>query len=46
MSGFVTVSINSGLVDPIFGKCQVPLATYIEQQGEAFEQQSLSLIHI
>lgn len=41
MSGFVTVSINSGLVDPIFGKCQVPLATYIEQQGEAFEQQSL-----
>lgn len=41
MSGFVTVSINSGLVDPIFGKCQVPLATYIEQQGETFEQQSL-----
>lgn len=41
MSGFVTVSINSGLVDPIYGKCQVPLATYIEQQGEAFEKQSL-----
>lgn len=41
MSGFVTVSINSGLVDPIFGKCQVPLAAYIEKQGEAFEQQSL-----
>ncbi len=41
MSGFVTVSIGSGLVDPIFGKCQVPLASYIEKLGEAFEQQSL-----
>lgn len=41
MSGFVTVSINSGMVDPIFGKCQVPLARYIMQLGEAFEQQSL-----
>ena len=41
MSGFVTVSIGSGLVDPIFGKCQVPLATYIEQQGEAFERESV-----
>ena len=41
MSGFVTVSIGSGLVDPIFGKCQVPLAAYIEQQGEAFERDSV-----
>lgn len=41
MSGFVTVSIGSGLVDPIFGKCQVPLASYIEQLGEAFERESL-----
>lgn len=41
MSGFVTVSIGSGLVDPIFGKCQVPLAAYIEQLGEAFERESL-----
>lgn len=41
MSGFVTVSIGSGLVDPIFGKCQVPLASYIERLGEAFERESL-----
>ena len=41
MSGFVTVSIGSGLVDPIFGRCQVPLASYIEQLGEAFERESL-----
>ena len=41
MSGFVTVSIGSGLVDPIFGKCQVPLASYIEKRGEAFERESL-----
>ena len=41
MSGFVTVSIGSGLVDPIFGKCQVPLASYSEQLGEAFERESL-----
>lgn len=41
MSGFVTVSIGSGLVDPIFGKCQVPLASYIEKLGEAFEGESL-----
>lgn len=41
MSGFVTVSIGSGLVDPIFGKCQVPLASYIEKLGEAFERESL-----
>ena len=41
MSGFVTVSIGSGLVDSIFGKCQVPLASYIEQLGEAFERESL-----
>ncbi|MBD8996581.1 MAG: hypothetical protein EGR26_08865 [Clostridiales bacterium] len=41
MSGFVTVSIGSGLVDPIFGKCQVPLASYIEKQGEAFERESV-----
>lgn len=41
MSGFVTVSIGSGLADPIFGKCQVPLASYIEKLGEAFERESL-----
>lgn len=41
MSGFLTVSIGSGLVDPIFGKCQVPLASYLEKQGEAFERESV-----
>ena len=41
MSGFVTVSIGSGLVDSIFGKCQVPLKSYLEKRSEAFERESL-----
>ena len=41
MSGFVTVSIGSGLVDSIYGNCQVPIKSFLEKQGEAFEQQSL-----
>lgn len=41
MSGYCTVSIGSGLVDSMFGKCQVPLKSYLEKRGEAFEQESL-----
>lgn len=41
MSGFVTVSISSGLVDSIYGNCQVPIKSFLEKQGEAFEQESL-----
>lgn len=41
MSGFITVSIGSGLVDSIYGKCQVPLKSFLEKRGEAFEQESL-----
>lgn len=41
MSGFVTVSIGSGLVDSIYGNCQVPIKSFLEKQGEAFEQESL-----
>ena len=41
MSGYVTVSIGSGLVDSIYGNCQVPIKSFLEKQGEAFEQESL-----
>ena len=41
MSGYVTVSIGSGLVDSIYGKCQFPLKSYLEKRGEALEQASL-----
>lgn len=41
MSGFLTVSIGSGLVGSIYGDCQVPLKAYLEKRGEAFERESL-----
>ena len=41
MSGYCTVSIGSGLVDSIYGNCQVPLKSYLEKRGEAFEQESV-----
>lgn len=41
MSGYVTVSIGSGLVDSVYGNCQVPIKSYLEKRGEAFEQTSL-----
>jgi len=41
MSGYVTVSIGSGLVDSVYGKCQFPIKSYLEKKGEAFEQASL-----
>lgn len=41
MSGYITVSISSGLNDSIYGNCQVPLKSYLEKLGEAFERESL-----
>ena len=41
MSGYITVSIGSGMVDSIYGNCQVPLKSYLEKMGEAFERESL-----
>lgn len=41
MSCYCTVSIGSGLVDSIYGNCQVPLKSYLEKLGEAFERESL-----
>lgn len=41
MSGFVTVSIGSGVVDSMFGKSQFPIKSYLEKRGEALEQASL-----
>ncbi|MCQ2439435.1 MAG: hypothetical protein MJ074_06710 [Oscillospiraceae bacterium] len=38
---YVTVSIGSGLVDSLYGKSQFPIKSFLEKQGEAFEQQSL-----
>lgn len=38
---FVTVSIGSGLVDSVYGKCQFPIKSYLEKRGEALEQASL-----
>jgi hypothetical protein len=37
----VTFTFGSGLNDSIFGKCQAPIANFIEKRGEAFEQASL-----
>lgn len=41
MSGFLTVSIGSGLNGTIYGDCQVPLKTFLESRGEAFQRESL-----
>lgn len=41
MSGYLTVSISSGLVGSIYGDCQVPLKAYLESRGEAFQRESL-----
>lgn len=41
MSGFLTVSIGSGLNGTIYGDCQVPLKAYLESRGEAFQRESL-----
>ena len=38
---YCTVSIGSGVVDSIYGKCQFPLQSYILKRGEAFEQASV-----
>lgn len=39
--GYLTVSIGSGLVDSVYGNCQVPLKSYLLKRGEAFEQASV-----
>ena len=41
MSGFLTVSIGSGLSGTIYGDCQVPLKAFLESRGEAFQRESL-----
>lgn len=41
MSGFLTVSISSGLNGTIYGDCQVPLKAFLESRGEAFQRESL-----
>lgn len=41
MSGYVTVSIGSGLVDSVYGNCQFPIQSYLMKRGEAFEQASV-----
>lgn len=38
---YLTVSIGSGLVDSVYGNCQVPLKSYLLKKGEAFEQGSV-----
>ena len=38
---YLTVSIGSGLVDSIYGKCQFPIQSYLLKRGEAFEQASV-----
>ena len=38
---YLTVSIGSGLVDSVYGNCQVPLKSYLLKRGEAFEQASM-----
>ena len=40
-TGGITVSIGSGLNDPIFGNVQVPLKEYLIKRAEAFEQASV-----
>lgn len=41
MSGFLTVSIDSGMNGTIYGDCQVPLKAFLESRGEAFQRESL-----
>lgn len=41
MSGFLTVSIGSGLNGTIYGDCQVPLKAFLESRGEAFQRESM-----
>ena len=41
MSGFLTVSIGSGLNGTVYGDCQVPLKAFLESRGEAFQRESL-----
>lgn len=41
MSGFLTVSIGSGLNGTIYSDCQVPLKAFLESRGEAFQRESL-----
>lgn len=41
MSGFLTVSIGSGMNGTIYGDCQVPLKAFLESRGEAFQRESL-----
>lgn len=38
---YLTVSIGSGLVESMYGNCQVPLKSYLLKRGEAFEQASV-----
>lgn len=37
----ITFTFGSAKADLIFGKCQEPIASYIEKRGEAYEQESL-----
>lgn len=37
----IIFSEDSGVVDSVFGKCQGPIKMFLEQRGEAFEQNSL-----
>lgn len=41
MSSGITVSIGSGLVDSIYGNCQVPIKSFLIKRAEAFEQESM-----
>lgn len=38
---YMTVNIESGMVDPVYGNCQVPLKRYMLKQAEAFEAASV-----
>ena len=40
MSG-ITVSIGSGVVDSIYGNCQVPIKSFLINRAEGFEQESV-----
>lgn len=37
----ITFSEGSGLADSVYGNCQMPIRMFIEERGEAFEQQSV-----
>lgn len=37
----IIFSEGSGLNDSVFGRCQAPIRMFLEQRGEAFEQQSV-----